>query len=57
MNGSLVELIMSFRVKMIADSTVYTMSDWFHAKSRERFHLKTKKQYVKRIIRGQSDIK
>ena len=31
MNRRLVELIMRFRTELILDSTVYTISDWFHA--------------------------
>ena len=31
MDSRLVELIMRFRTELISDSTVYTISDWFHA--------------------------
>ena len=31
MNGRLAELIMRFLIELIPDSTVYTISDWFHA--------------------------
>ena len=36
MNRRLVELIMRFRTELISDSTstVYTISDWFHASFR-----------------------
>ena len=30
MSARLVELIMRFRTELISDSTVYTISDWFH---------------------------
>ena len=30
MDSRLVELIMRFRIELISDSTVYTISDWFH---------------------------
>ena len=30
MNGRLLEVIMRFRTELISDSTVYTISDWFH---------------------------
>ena len=30
-DSRLVELIMRFRTELISDSTVYTISDWFHA--------------------------
>ena len=31
MDSRLDELIMRFRTELISDSTVYTISDWFHA--------------------------
>ena len=31
MDSRLVQLIMRFRTELISDSTVYTISDWFHA--------------------------
>ena len=32
-------MIMRFRIELIPDLTVYTISDWFHA-TFQRFHLK-----------------
>ena len=31
MDSRLVQLIVRFRTELISDSTVYTISDWFHA--------------------------
>ena len=31
LDSRLVELMMRFRTELISDSTVYTISDWFHA--------------------------
>ena len=35
MNERLLEWIMKFRIELIPDSTVYTISDWCHATFRE----------------------